>query len=124
MAEPLAILLISREHERVHYGFVLAAGAAALGSKVLVFATNGALHGFCADWSGLADTGRDQRLRQAGVAGIEELREAALALGVRLMACEAGLRAEAIPPGRLLPAVERGGVAAFLADAGGRVITL
>ena len=42
-AHPLSILLISRHHERVHYGFVLAAGAAALGRAVTVFATAGAL---------------------------------------------------------------------------------
>ena len=44
------------------------------------------------------DPPRDARVRAAGVAGLEELREACSELGVRLIACEAGLRAEGLDP--------------------------
>ncbi len=110
----LALLLISGSHERAHYAFVLASGAAALGRKVVLFATNGGCHALCADWSGLEDAGRDGRVRMRGVAGLEELREAARELGVRLIACEAGLRAGDIPMAALWPGVELAGVATFL----------
>ena len=39
-AEPLGILLLSGAHDRAHYAFVLASGAAALGRQVVLFATN------------------------------------------------------------------------------------
>jgi peroxiredoxin family protein len=118
MAEPLGILLLSRSHERVHFGFVLAAGAAALGTRVTLFATNGGLHGLCRDWSGLDGSDRDAEIRARGVAGLDDLREACAALGVRLLACDAGLRAEDLPPERLRADVEIAGVTTFLAGAG------
>jgi peroxiredoxin family protein len=121
----LGILLLSGSHERAHYAFVLAAGAAALGRRVVVFATNGGCRALLADWSGLTDAGRDARIVRQGVAGFETLRAAALELGVRLIACEAGMRAEAIDPLGLLAAVELAGVATFLdATGGGQMISL
>ncbi len=90
-SEPLGILLLSGAHDRAHYAFVLASGAAALGRQVVLFATNAGCHALLRDWSGLADAGRDERVRAAGVAGLAELREAARDMGVRLIACEAGL---------------------------------
>src|SRR5579875_3835983 len=94
--EPLGILLLSGTHERAHYAFVLAAGAAALGRRVTLFASNGGIRALLADWSGRADAGRDAAIRGRGVAGLDELRAAARELGVVLLACEAGLRAEAL----------------------------
>jgi peroxiredoxin family protein len=77
------------------------------------------------DWSGLDDAARDARIQQAGVAGLDELREASIELGVRLIACEAGLRAEGINPESLLSQVEVAGVATFLsAVGGGQIVTL
>ena len=101
MAEPLGILLISGTHERAHYAFMLAVGAAAIGRKVVLFATNDGCRALLRDWSSLADAGRDAAVRETGVAGLDELRDAAGELGVPLMACEsgllmAGLRAEAL----------------------------
>jgi peroxiredoxin family protein len=119
------VLLLSGSHDRAHYAFVLASGAAALGRAVVVFATNRGCLGLASDWSALDDAARDRRVRDAGVAGLEELREASIELGVRLIACEAGLRSEAIDPGALLPAVEVAGVATFLGAVGsGQIITL
>ena len=124
-SEPLGILLISGTHERAHYAFVMAAGAAALGRTVVLFATNAGCKALLKDWSGLDDAARDVRIQQAGVAGLEELREAALELNVRTIACEAGLRAEGIDPAGLLPRTEAAGVATFLGAVGaGQIVTL
>jgi uncharacterized protein len=124
-SEPLGILLLSGTHERAHYAFVLATGAAALGRRVVLFASNAGCRALLADWSGLADAGRDDVIRDRGVAGFDELREAARELGIRLIACEAGLRAEALLEAPLMPDVEIAGVATFLEAVGrGQMITL
>lgn len=124
-SETLGILLLSGAHDRAHYAFVLASGAAALGRQVVVFATNAGCQALMTDWSGLADAGRDARVRAAGVAGIEELREASREMGVRLIACEAGLRVEGLDASRLLPGVEIAGVATFLAAVGaGQIVAI
>jgi peroxiredoxin family protein len=124
-SDTLGLLLLSGSHERAHYAFVLAAGAAALGRSVVLFATNRGCLGLAKDWSGLEDSGRDARVQTAGIAGLDELREASIELGVRFIACEAGLRSEGIDPGLLLSSVEVAGVATFLSAAGsGQIITL
>ncbi len=101
----LGILLLSGSHDRAHYAFVLAAGAAALGRHVVLFASNAGCRALLSDWSGLDDAARDARVRDAGVAGLAELREACVEMGVRLIVCEAGLRAETIEAAGLLPGV-------------------
>ena len=122
---PLGILLLSGAHDRAHYAFVLASGAAALGRPVVVFATNAGCHALFTDWSGLRDAERDRRLRDSGVAGLEELRAAARELGVRLIACEAGLRAERLDAGRLMPGVEVAGIVTFLSAVGaGQIVAI
>ncbi len=124
-SEPLGILLLSGAHDRAHYAFVLASGAAALGRRVVLFATNAGCRALFSDWSGLADAARDERVRAAGVAGLAELREASQELGVRLIACEAGLRAESLAAARLMPGVEVAGVATFLEAVGaGQVVAI
>jgi len=133
MAERLGILLISGGHERAHYAFVLAAGAAAVGREVCVFATNAGCLALLQDWSAIDGAARDSAVRAAGVAGLDELREAAAELGVRLMACDAGLRMAGLDggpksgpkSGPLWRGVEVAGVPSFLsAIAGGQIITL
>lgn len=124
-SEPLGLLLLSGAHDRAHYAFVLAAGAAALGRDVVLFATNAGCHALAADWSGLGDAGRDATARARGVAGLEELRAAAGELGVRMIACEAGLRMAPLDAAALLPGVEVAGVATFLAAVGaGQIISI
>jgi peroxiredoxin family protein len=124
-SEPLAILLLSGAHDRAHYAFVLASGAAALGRRVVLFATNTGCHALFTDWSGLDDAARDARVQAAGVAGLAELRDASQELGVRLIACEAGLRAEGLDAARLLDGVEVAGVATFLEAAGaGQIVAI
>lgn len=124
-SEPLGILLLSGAHDRAHYAFVLASGAAALGRNVVLFATNAGCRALLSDWSGLADAARDDQVRAAGVAGFAELREASQEIGVRLIACEAGLRAEGLTGAALLPGVEVAGVATFLGAVGsGQIVSL
>ena len=124
-SEPLGILLLSGTHDRAHYAFVVASGAAALGRRVVLFATNAGCHALLTDWSGLADAGRDARVRGAGVAGLEELREATCEMGARLIACEAGLRVEGLDTSRLMPGVEVAGIATFLEAIGsGQIVAL
>ena len=124
-SEPLGILLMSGTHDRAHYAFVLATGAAALGRPVVLFATNAGCRALLADPACIADAGRDALIRARGVAGIAELRAAAGELGVRMIACEAGLRAEEVAPARLLTGVEVAGIATFLeACAGGQIVSL
>jgi peroxiredoxin family protein len=121
----LGILLISGSHERAHYAFALAAGAAAMGRHVVVLATNAGCRALCSDWSGVDDVGRDAVIRRRGVAGLGEIREAAQELGVRMIACEAGLKAEGTEPGSLWQGVEIGGMTTFLeATASGQLISL
>ncbi len=118
-SDTLGILLISGTHERAHYAMVLAAGAAAIGRKVVLFATNDGCLAL------LAESGRDDAIRGRGVAGLEELRAAAAELGVRLIACEAGLRMAGLDAAGLLPGVELAGVATFLEAARtGQIVTL
>ena len=125
MADPLGILLLSGAFERAHYALVLAAGAAAMDRPVVLFATNGGLHALCRDWSGLSGSEADAVLVSRGVAGFAVLQETLVPLGVRLLACEAGLRAIALPPDALLDAVERVGVPSFLAAVGdGQILSI
>ena len=122
---PLGILLISGGHERAHYAFVMAAGAAAVGRAVTLFATNEGCRALASDGSAVADAWRDYAVQAAGVAGLEELRAAAADLGVCLVACDAGLRMAGMDPAQLLPGVEVAGIPSFLAAVGaGQVITL
>jgi peroxiredoxin family protein len=124
MAKPLGILLISGGHERAHYALVLATGAAALGRDVTLFATNAGCRLFLAE-APLASDPREATLAEAGVAGIAVLLEAAQELGLRLIACEAGLRAEGLTEAPRLSGVTVAGVASFLAAVGdGQIATL
>jgi peroxiredoxin family protein len=124
-SEPLGVLLLSGAHDRAHYAFVLASGAAALGRSVVVFATNAGCNALFSDWSGLTDADRDIRIQAAGVAGLDTLRDACIEMEVRLIACEAGLRAEGLDAAGLLPQVEVAGIATFLSAVGaGQIVSI
>jgi peroxiredoxin family protein len=123
--ERLGVLLIAGTHERAHYAFILATGAAAVGRAVVLFATNGGCHALLADWSGLEGAAREAEVTARGVAGLAALREAAAELGVRMVACEAGLRMAGLEHAALAEGVEVAGVATFLeATRGGQLIAL
>jgi len=121
---PLGILLESGTHSRAHYALVVAAGAAALGRDVVLFATNqGCL--LLAEPCPLLDDPREAAIADRGVAGIATLRAACIEMGVRLISCEAGLRAEGLADLPLAPGVEVAGIVTFLDAVGtGQVITL
>ena len=124
MAAPLGILLLSGEHDRAHYALVLATGAAAIGRTVVLFATNAGCR-LLLDPCPLLDDPREAVLAARGVATIAELLPAAAELGVRRIACEAGLRAEALAGLPLAADVEVAGVVTFLGAVGaGQVVTL
>jgi peroxiredoxin family protein len=124
-SDPLGIMLLSGDHDRAHYAFVVASGAAALGRAVVVFATNKGSLALCRDWSGLADASRDDRIQGNGVAGLETLRDACVEMDVRMIACEAGLRAESLDPDLLMPNIEVSGIVTFLSAVGaGQIITI
>lgn len=92
---------------------------------MVLFATNHGCHALLADWSGLEDAERDDRVQRRGVAGLEALREAASELGVRLILCEAGMRAEGLEGALLLEGVEIAGIATFLDAVGeGKLVSL
>ncbi len=116
--QTLGIVLLSGSHERAHFAFMTAAAAAALGRSVVLFASGAGCRALMTDWSGLEDVGRDAAVRRRGVAGLGELRHAATETGVRLMACDAGLRAEAMEPAALYTGVEVAGIATLLEAVG------
>ncbi len=116
---PLGIVLLGGTHAAAHTAFGFAAGAAAMDRPVTLFGTGAGLRALCRDWSGLAGAAHDTVLVARGVAGLEMLREAALSLEVRLLACEAAMRGEAIARAVLLEAVGVAGIATFLADMAG-----
>ena len=117
-AAPLGLILLDPGHARAHFAFSFAAGAAAMDRPVTLFATGAGLRWLCRDWSALPDAAHDAILVARGVAGLDVLREAALSLDVRLLACDAALRGEAIAPASLLEGVRVAGIATFLADLG------
>ena len=124
-ATTLGILLAAGTHERAHVAFMLASAAAALGRPVILFATNAGCRALREDWSTLDDVGRDAVVRRRGVAGVGELRDSARELGVRLIACEAGLKAEAVDGAELYQGVEVAGMATLLQAVGaGQIIAL
>jgi peroxiredoxin family protein len=121
---PLGILLRGEGHEPAHYALVLATAAAAIGRPVTLFATNAGLALFHRDAPLSADP-REAHLASRGVAGIATLWEAAEELGLRRIACEAGMRVEGIAPAELADGVEVAGVVTFLEAVGsGQVLSL
>lgn len=120
----LGVLLESGGHARAHYALVVAAGAAALGREVTVFATNRGCLLF-ADPCPLVEDAREGEIAARGVAGIATLLPACAELGVRRIACEAGLKAEGLAGQALAPGVEVAGIATFLDAVGeGQIVTL
>jgi predicted peroxiredoxin len=122
--QPLGLLLRSGGHEAAHYALVVATGAAAVGRPVVLFATNAGCRLLLREAPLLADA-REALLESRGVAGIATLMEAAAELGIRRIACEAGLRAEGIAPGELAGGVEVAGIVTFLVEVGpGQMLAL
>jgi len=129
--DKLSVLVLSGRFERVHYALVMASAAAAIGMPATLFFTDAALRALTSGAAGVpgwralaADGGRDggavdDARRARGVAGFEELLSACAELGVRLIACEMGLRAVGLAAAELRADVpiEVAGAVTFLADA-------
>lgn len=125
----LSLVIASPYFEKVHYAFVMATGAAAIGAPVTMFFTMGACPAILQDpdWRTLAsekpDTtaaARDRAFITGGVAGMDELIDSAVELDVTFMVCEMGLRAEALESAPLRDGLTaaRTGVVTFFNDAG------
>ena len=94
---PLGIVLHAGDFARAHYALMMANAAAAMGREVVLFATMGGVRAFLPDgWRRLPGAGQDDALRARGVAGFAELLAAAVEMQVRLIVCEAGLKAEGL----------------------------
>jgi predicted peroxiredoxin len=121
---PLGVLLISGGHERAHYALVLATSAAAIGRPAVLFATNGGVRLFMAE-TPLRRAGREAMLAARGVGTLGTLLDAAAELGVRRIACEAGLLTEGVAAADLAAGVEVAGVVTLLSAVGaGQIVTL
>ncbi len=122
---PFGILLLSGAHDRALTAFSFAAAGAALGRKTVLFATNQGCRALMEDWSRLDDVGRDAVIRARGVTGFGEMREAARDIGVRLLVCETGLKAEALDRAPLMYGVTVAGIATFLEAVGaGQIVSV
>lgn len=129
----LSLVVQSADFGKVHYAFVIAAAAAAIGRPVTLFFTMEALNALRKagpdgrpGWRAMAVDGRpgaagarDDGFAVKGVATFEELLSASVELGVRFMVCDMGLRALGLEREDLRPdvPVETGGVVTFLNDA-------
>jgi predicted peroxiredoxin len=123
-SETLGIVLLSGAHDRALFAFAMAAGAASLGRSVVLFASGQGCRALLADWSELDDVGRDAMIRGRGLTGFGDMREAAREVGVRLLACETGLKAEALDHVLLMDGVQVAGIATFLQAAGaGQIVS-
>ncbi len=114
----LGLLLLSGTYDRIQAGWMLASTAAAIGRRVVAFATAGGVHALTEDWSGLRDAEQDMVIQRRGVAGFAELRQACAEIGVKMIACEAALQAAAIDRGLLMRGVTVAGMATFLSEVG------
>ena len=131
----LSIVVFSGDFDKIHYAFVMAGAAAAINIPVTLFFTMGATRALLADhdgrpaWRSLpageigndGDTGGDidDGFKERTVATFEDLLQACVAMDVKFMVCDMGLRAldlegavfrEDIP-------IESGGMVSFLNDA-------
>ncbi|APH60456.1 DsrE family protein [Granulibacter bethesdensis] len=121
----VGLILLSGDYARVHFGFSLAAGAAALGRKVVIFASAAACPALMRDWSALEGASRDQDACAKGVAGLEELRDALSLFDIPMILCEAGLKMADLMPQDVLPGVRIGGIAGFLeASQGCQIVSI
>jgi peroxiredoxin family protein len=130
--DKLSIVVYDRHFDKVHYALVMVSAAAAVGRPATLFFTMEACRALIADtgdgpgWAAMplsdgpgAGAARDAGYADAKVATFEELLSACVAMGVKFLVCEMGLRAIGLERAKLrddVP-VEEGGVVTFLGDA-------
>jgi peroxiredoxin family protein len=130
--EKLSIIVFSGSFDHVHYALATASAAAATNIAVTLFFTMGAIRALTNDDKGESRWGElmhsestddgttcDSIHKTSGVASFEELLEACVALKVKFLVCEMGLRAAGFGVDTLRDDVpiEQGGLVTFLADA-------
>ena len=114
----LALLIVEARYERIHAAYMLAATAAALGQTVLLFGMGAGVCAFCRDWNGLEEEAGAQMREQAGVAGLDVLREAVVDMGCQLMVCDSGVKTMGLGTHDLLAEVTAVGLPSFFDGAG------
>ncbi len=124
--DKLSLVVFSGDFERVHYAFSMAAAAAAIDRPTTLLLTMGAIGALAhkrpdgaPGWTTLPGAARDAEFAERGVATFEDLIAACVALGVKIMVCEMGLRALGLERKELRQdiAFEEGGIVTFLNDA-------
>ncbi len=132
--DKLSIIVFSGSYEKIHYALAMAAASISVDRPATLFFTMKALHALRRPnpngepaWHALPSddenaAARDCAFGECGVGRFEELLDACLALGVKFMVCEMGLRAENIVREDLRDdiAFVEGGLVSFYADATGR----
>lgn len=115
----LAIMVVEAGYERVHAALMLAVTACALGQHVVFFGMGAGVAAFCQNWEGLEQPERDAGRQEAGIAGVQDLRDALLEFDeATLLVCDSGLKAMAVPENILLDGVAVVGLATFMDHAG------
>ena len=131
-SEKMSIIVQDRHFDKVHFAFVIASGASAIGRSTTMFFTMGACQVLLAKnpdgspgWtkmplSGNCGSGADQDIdyKKRGIATFEELLDACKNFDVKFMVCEMGLRAMNIDYSSLRKdlKIESAGVVSFLND--------
>ena len=131
--DKLSLVVYDRHFDKVHYALVMASAAAAIGRPATLFFTMEACRALVAaqgdgppGWAAmpLSDgpgTGaeRDAHYKSKKLATFEEQLSACVAMDVRFLVCEMGLRAIGLERARLRADVpiEEGGVVTYLSDA-------
>lgn len=113
-APGLGIVLTQDGYDAAHAAFLLATGAAVLGRSVNLFAIGTGTLALARHWSGLVGADQDAPRQARGAPALEELREAAVALGVRLSVCPSGLLVTALTEAELMPGATVGSLPSFL----------
>ncbi len=125
----LALVIHDASFSRVHYALAMASAAAALDRPATLFFTMGACRALAATdgsggpgWHDLAGdaAASDRALAATGVGDFETLLTACAELGVRIMVCEAGLKAEGLTRAELRGDIDirEGGLATLYLEAG------
>jgi peroxiredoxin family protein len=120
MSRGLALALHSDQPDRAHYALVLAAAAAAIDRKVIIFFAGPSILAATSapGWRGLPGAEAFQaRCETSKIAGFPELLEAIDALGVERLACELALALADLKSDQLSPGVAVGGAVTFLTRA-------
>ena len=134
--EKLSLVVFSGDFDKVHYALVMASAAAAIDIPATLFFTMGASRALLASsdenapkWRELPageigqnnQTGGaiDEGFREKTVATFEDLLQACVAMGVKFMVCDMGLRAMDLEGAafRADVPIETGGMVTFLNDA-------